>query len=63
MSTAEATAAPVRHADRFFIGGEWVAPSSDATVDVIDSTNEEVYYTIAANLTPRAFWFAEILRA
>ena len=33
--------------DRFFIGGEWVAPSSDATIDVIDSTNEEVYYTVA----------------
>ncbi len=41
------TAAPVRHADRFFIGGEWVAPSSDATIDVIDSTNEARYYTIA----------------
>ena len=26
-----ATTAPVRHADRFFIGGEWVEPSSDAT--------------------------------
>ncbi len=35
------------HRDRFFIGGEWVAPSSDATIDVIDSTNEEVYYTVA----------------
>ena len=34
---SNATAAPVAHADRFFIGGEWVAPSSDATIDVIDS--------------------------
>jgi len=40
--------APLQNADRFFIGGEWVAPSSDATVDVIDSTSEDVYYTIAA---------------
>ena len=48
MSTANATTAPVRHADRFFIGGEWVAPSSDATIDVIDSGTEELYYTIAA---------------
>ena len=47
MSTGEATAAPVSHADRFFIGGEWVAPSSDATIDVIDSGTEELYYTIA----------------
>jgi len=38
MSTA-----PVQHADRFFIGGAWVAPSSDATVDVIDSTTEDVF--------------------
>ena len=47
MNTARATTAPVRHADRFFIGGEWVEPSSDATVDVIDSGTEEVYYSIA----------------
>ena len=45
---ARATTSPVQHSDRFFIGGEWVAPSSDATVDVIDSGTEEVYYTIAA---------------
>jgi aldehyde dehydrogenase (NAD+) len=44
---SNATAAPVAHADRFFIGGEWVAPSSDATIDVIDSTTEELYYTVA----------------
>jgi aldehyde dehydrogenase (NAD+) len=48
MSAGRATTIPVQHADRFFIGGAWVAPSSDATVDVIDSGNEEVYYTIAA---------------
>jgi aldehyde dehydrogenase (NAD+) len=37
----------VSNADRFYIGGEWIAPSSDATIDVIDSTNEEVYYSVA----------------
>jgi len=47
MSTARATTAPLRHADRFFIDGEWVEPSSDATFDVIDSGTEELYYTIA----------------
>ena len=48
MTTAKAaTTAPVSHADRFFIGGEWVEPSSDATIDVIDSGTEELYYTIA----------------
>ena len=47
MTPGASTTAPVAHADRFFIGGEWVAPSTDATIDVIDSTNEERYYTIA----------------
>jgi aldehyde dehydrogenase (NAD+) len=41
------TTAPVANADRFFIGGEWVAPASNATIDVIDSTNEERYYSVA----------------
>ena len=38
---------PREQPDRFFIGGEWVEPSSDATIDVIDSGTEELYYTIA----------------
>ena len=41
------TPTPIAHGDRFFIGGEWVKPSSDATIDVIDSTNEEVWYSVA----------------
>ena len=36
MSTASQASTPIRHADRFFIGGQWVAPSSDATIKVID---------------------------
>jgi hypothetical protein len=31
-SASEATV-PVRHTDRFFIGGEWVTPSSDSKID------------------------------
>jgi aldehyde dehydrogenase (NAD+) len=42
-----ATTTPVSHADEFFIGGKWVKPSSDATIDVIDSSNEELYYSVA----------------
>ncbi|HVS68598.1 MAG TPA: aldehyde dehydrogenase [Mycobacteriales bacterium] len=42
-----AVTAPVAHPDRFFIGGEWVAPSSTATIDVIDSHSEEVYFSVA----------------
>jgi acyl-CoA reductase-like NAD-dependent aldehyde dehydrogenase len=41
------TSAGLRHADRFFIGGEWVAPSSDARIDVIDSGTEEVFLSVA----------------
>lgn len=31
----------------FYIGGEWTAPSSNATIDVIDSASEEVFLTVA----------------
>jgi aldehyde dehydrogenase (NAD+) len=41
------TAAPLRRPDRFYIGGEWVAPSSDATIDVIDSATEELFFRVA----------------
>ncbi|HVT67563.1 MAG TPA: aldehyde dehydrogenase [Trebonia sp.] len=39
--------APVRHADRFFIGGEWAEPSASSTIAVIDSHTEDVYFTVA----------------
>jgi len=35
------------HVDRFFIGGEWVAPSTDACADVIDSATEEMFFRVA----------------
>jgi aldehyde dehydrogenase (NAD+) len=47
MSLANEIAAPLRHADRFFIGGEWVAPSSDALIEVTDSATEELYLSVA----------------
>src|SRR5215472_7142440 len=37
----------VRQADRFFIGGEWVKPSSGARIDVRDSATEEVFLSVA----------------
>ncbi len=46
MTTTNGTAAPIRHADRFFIGGEWVVPSSDSTIEVIDSATEELYFRV-----------------
>ncbi|HEY4402795.1 MAG TPA: aldehyde dehydrogenase [Acidimicrobiia bacterium] len=48
MSVVRTTTAPVRHADRLFIDGAWVEPSSDATIEVIDSGTEELYYRVAA---------------
>jgi acyl-CoA reductase-like NAD-dependent aldehyde dehydrogenase len=54
MSTVHETQpeAPIRHADRFFIGGEWVKPSSEATFDVIDSTSEAVFFRAAEAQAP-----------
>jgi aldehyde dehydrogenase (NAD+) len=48
MSTAAATPKQyIRHADRFFIGGEWVQPSSTSRIDVRDSATEEVFLSVA----------------
>jgi acyl-CoA reductase-like NAD-dependent aldehyde dehydrogenase len=47
MSLADDVRAPIRHADRFFIGGQWVQPSSDATIKVIDPGTEELYFSVA----------------
>jgi aldehyde dehydrogenase (NAD+) len=47
MSLASRTSAPIRHADRFYIGGQWAAPSSDATIDVIDPGTEELFFSVA----------------
>jgi aldehyde dehydrogenase (NAD+) len=38
--------APIRHTDRFYIGGQWVAPSSDAKITVIDSDTEQIYFSV-----------------
>src|SRR5262245_5408074 len=46
-TTATLTPPPLAHTDRFFIGGEWVAASSDAQIDVIDSATEELFFSVA----------------
>jgi len=46
MTVTEETAVPLRHSDKFFIGGNWVAPSSGATIEVIDSSTEEIYFRV-----------------
>ncbi len=47
MSLADDVRAPIQHADRFFIGGQWVQPSSDATIKVTDSATEQLFLTVA----------------
>src|SRR5580658_8099063 len=47
MSLADDVKAPIRHADRFFIGGQWVQPSSDATIKVVDSGTEQLFFCVA----------------
>ena len=37
----------VRKPLSFYIGGEWVEPSSGATIDVLDSGTEELFLTVA----------------
>jgi acyl-CoA reductase-like NAD-dependent aldehyde dehydrogenase len=47
MSTVEQMSVPLAHTDRFYIGGEWVTPTTDAMIDVIDSDTEELYFRVA----------------
>ncbi len=44
---ARTTTVPLAHPESFFIGGSWVAPSSDSTIDVIDAGTEELAFSIA----------------
>ena len=37
----------MKHLDKFYIDGEWVAPMSDQTLDVIDPANESVIAEVA----------------
>ena len=47
MTVANDTVPVLHHADRFFIGGSWVNPSSTDTIEVTDSTNERVFLSVA----------------
>lgn len=39
--------APIQRPDRFFIGGEWAAPSGSGMIDVINSGTEELFVSVA----------------
>src|SRR5580693_4889671 len=47
MSLPSETSIPIRHADRFFIGGEWVRRRWRATIKVIDSGTGELFFSVA----------------
>jgi aldehyde dehydrogenase (NAD+) len=47
MSLTHEAATPLLHGDRFFIGGEWTRPSSDALIHVTDSATEELFFSVA----------------
>jgi aldehyde dehydrogenase (NAD+) len=47
MTSSGGTHLDLRHADRFFIDGEWVVPSSEARLDVTDSASEQVFVSVA----------------
>lgn len=47
MPKAAETNTYIRHPRNFFIGGNWVKPSTDATLDVIDSSSEQVFLTVS----------------
>lgn len=40
------TTLPVRHTDKFYIDGQWAAPSSNAKISVFDSDTEQLYFTV-----------------
>jgi acyl-CoA reductase-like NAD-dependent aldehyde dehydrogenase len=46
MSVAAEPVVPLRNTSRFFIDGNWVRPSTDAVIDVIDSATEQLYFRV-----------------
>jgi aldehyde dehydrogenase (NAD+) len=56
MSVVSDVAVPLQHTDRFFIGGEWVKPSSDAMIEVTDSATEQLFLRVAEAQAPDMSW-------
>jgi acyl-CoA reductase-like NAD-dependent aldehyde dehydrogenase len=52
MTVSNDTIPALRHAGQFFIGGTWADPSSKETIDVIDSSNEKVFLSVAEAQAP-----------
>jgi betaine-aldehyde dehydrogenase len=53
MSVADGIKAiQIKHLDRLYIGGEWVAPAAGGTIDVVSPMTEEVIFTVAEAREP-----------
>src|ERR1700684_2669552 len=48
MTVVEPIAVSLQHADRFYINGDWVQPSSTDMFDVIEPSTENVFLRVAA---------------
>jgi acyl-CoA reductase-like NAD-dependent aldehyde dehydrogenase len=47
VTASQITVAPIKHPNRFYIGGEWVTPSSSDVIDVIQPATEDIYLQVA----------------
>ena len=47
MSLTERASVSLQTTDRFFIGGEWVKPSTSAQIEVVNPATEDVFFTVA----------------
>jgi acyl-CoA reductase-like NAD-dependent aldehyde dehydrogenase len=47
MSLTETVKASISSPDRFYIGGDWVKPSSSDEIDVINASTEDVFLRVA----------------
>lgn len=47
MSDASYDGRPVMNPDKFFIGGDWVSPSSDARIAVVTPSTEDIFMHVA----------------
>jgi len=47
MSLTETVREAISSPDRFYIGGDWVKPSSSDEIDVINASTEDVFFRVA----------------
>jgi acyl-CoA reductase-like NAD-dependent aldehyde dehydrogenase len=52
MSVQDEVLSPLTKPNHFFIGGDWVSPSSSSVFEVIDSATEEVFMRVAEAQQP-----------